>query len=154
MPILLFSLENDRIIYSNSKGKTFITTNNGHNWVNVKSESNRIIEFTNSEKKNYYSIDNGKSWIARLSEKSEIKFSIYPNPAADCITISFLDNNSSNRKVSIFSFANSEIVFANEILIDPNNKSFEISIKNLTEGKYLLIVETENRTCCEQFLKK
>jgi hypothetical protein len=154
IPIMLSSKENDRIIYSNSKGNTFISTNSGINWVNIWNESNRIIKFTNSINQNFYSVNNGKSWIGTVNESTKIKFSLYPNPVTDYISILIADNIESKRKLSVYSFANSKIVFEKEVSFDKNKNSLEIPLENLQKGKYLIVIETENRTSCEIFFKQ
>jgi len=62
------AVPNTKIEYKNSKGTTYLSTDDGKTWIKKTSNVgiiNKNIEFTNSNGIKFLSTDDGKTWIRK-----------------------------------------------------------------------------------------
>ncbi|MBL6871192.1 MAG: DUF4465 domain-containing protein [Flavobacteriales bacterium] len=93
----------------------------------------------------FYCMDNVGNYPLSTNVISENKFSIYPNPAAELITLNPL-NNSLNYTVAIYDMFGKVVV---NNLTNPNH----INISKLPKGQYLLRIKSETGITNERLLK-
>jgi hypothetical protein len=96
------------------------------------------VDWTTCEKVDLYNLSN--------EDFNPIEFSIYPNPTANLLYIE--SENLEIKKLSIFDFNGKQVIQTQFIV----NQS--ISVNHLSEGMYLLKIETEKGTVTKKFVKK
>jgi hypothetical protein len=74
---------------------------------------------------------------------SEIKFSVYPNPATDFVNVHFEQSLEPGTRVALMDMSGVKVF---EIISnDPDNNLLQLETQNLKSGLYILYVETGNK---------
>ena len=142
------------IFAGTSKGGVFVSTNNGADWIPVNAglPAADINSLVTDGATIFAGTGGGGVWTRQLSEflginsyspNSNIR--IYPNPAADKVTISNSANISQETTISIFNITGQKIMSSN---FEHKNK-MEVYVSTLAKGVYVLQIqvgsEVENR---------
>ena len=91
-------------------------------------------------------VANGSSTtIARDDEKSDLAFSLYPNPVEDVLNIAMINNGKTTYR--IYS------MIGQEVKSGRLNKT-EISVSNLESGMYIFEVYDGEKTITKKFVKR
>ena len=93
----------------------------------------------------YFCMDNVGNYPLSTNIIAEDKFSIYPNPASEFISLKNI-NNSLNYTVTIYD------IFG-KIVVNNLTNPYRINISNLPKGQYLLRIKSETGIINEKLLK-
>ena len=93
----------------------------------------------------YFCIDNVGNFPLLTNEIKENKFSIYPNPSSEIVSIISYEKNI-NFTVSIFDIFGKKVIHK---FINPN----QINISYLPKGQYIMKIESKEDTINEKLLK-
>jgi endonuclease I len=82
-----------------------------------------------------------------------IKFSVYPNPADDLLTINIASSNSEMAQFVLTDFMG-RVVWQEDILLHPENNTVKFSVNDLPVGVYLLKIRKEQKVGYQKIIVK
>jgi hypothetical protein len=71
------------------------------------------------------------------------RISVYPNPAGQTATINFADLDISSISLQLINAAGQEVMRINELPV-MGNPTYNLNLKDLAPGIYLLLYQTDN----------
>jgi len=89
----------------------------------------------------------GDSVLSTSETKTQTKIQVYPNPVKDILKIKALDNE----KINSVGLYTSTGIFIKQIDLNSNS---EINVSQLTEGVYILKIQSENSSSSTKFIKE
>lgn len=139
----------NQIVFSNDKGDTYISNNNGKTWSKSIKDNKKII-FNNTNGMTFESNDGGKTW---LTLNRNINWSIINNPVkSNVLTLKF-EKTIQAEDIKILNIENFEYQVFNLIKNDINSNSLSIDLKNVYSGKYLISFKYQDIIYSKLFIK-
>jgi photosystem II stability/assembly factor-like uncharacterized protein len=93
-----------------------------------------------------------KSFVGE-DEIEHAEINIYPNPAADVLTIDLAKNNEENLNITVVDMMGRKVLSSEFLVSSSENPKLSLDVSKLLSGQYFVIIQGENTYVSREFLK-